>query len=193
MRAYNPLDVDEFARNAARALMGYPAVALPPNESFAGAGVYTLHYNGKFPAYTDIGEETPIYVGKADPPGRRQGRSVVSTHVLHSRLNEHAGSIEAASNLDLADFRCRWLILDPVWIGLTEQALIAQYRPVWNAVVDGFGNHAPGGGRRNQKRSRWDTLHPGRLWAGSLQDRGETVAEVVAAIKAHGAVATAGD
>ena len=130
MRAYNPLSVEEIGRNAARALMAYPADVLPPVEAFQGAGVYTLHYAGLSPAYAGIGEDAPIYVGKADSPGRRQGRTSASSQVLHSRLQEHAESIEAATNLDLPDFRCRWLVLDPVWIGLTEQVLIAQYQPI---------------------------------------------------------------
>ena len=169
----------------ARALMEYPADALPPSEPFDGAGVHTLHYSGVFPAYASVGVDVPIYVGKADPPGRRQGRTQSSTPVLYRRLQGHAESIEAASNLNLPDFRCRWLVLDPVWVGLTEQVLIAQYQPVWNVVVEGFGNHDPGGGRRNQRRSRWDTLHPGREWAFSLRDRDETAADVIAAIEAH--------
>ena len=185
MRAYTPLSVDELDRNAARALMEYPADALPPSQAFDGAGVYTLHYTGAFPAYAAIGLDVPIYVGKADPPGRRQGRRQESTVVLHRRLQEHAESIEAATNLDLADFRCRWLVLDPVWIGLTEQVLLAQFQPLWNVVVDGFGNHDPGAGRRNQRRSRWDTLHPGRGWASRLADRGETATDVVTAIAGH--------
>ena len=185
MRAYNPLSVDELGRNAARALIEYPPDVLPPDEAFEGAGVYTLHYSGGFPAYTALAENTPIYVGKADPPGRRQGRaSAIRASVLHRRLQEHAESIDAASNLDLSDFRCRWLVLDPVWIGLTEQVLIAQYQPIWNVAVDGFGNHDPVAGRRNQRRSRWDTLHPGREWAFNLRDSGETAADVAAAIRA---------
>lgn len=186
MRTYNPLSVDELGRNAARALMEYSADPLPPSESFEGAGVYTLHYVGDFSPYDQIGPETPIYVGKADPPGRRQGRTASAQslmNVLSRRLQEHAESINAATNLKLPDFQCRWLVLDPVWIGLTEQVLISEYQPIWNGVVDGFGNHDPGGGRRNQRRSRWDTLHPGREWALNLRDRGETVAEIVATIE----------
>ena len=183
MRAYNPLSVEEIGHNAARALMAYPADVLPPVEAFQGAGVYTLHYAGLFPAYAGIGEDAPIYVGKADSPGRRQGQTSASSQVLHSRLQEHAESIEAATNLDLSDFRCRWLVLDPVWIGLTEQVLIAQHQPIWNAVVLGFGNHDPGEGRRNQRRSLWDTLHPGREWASNLRDRLEKAAEVTDAIE----------
>ncbi len=187
MRAYNPLSVDELGRNAARALMEYPADPLPPGETFEGAGVYTLHYMGDYSPYVDIGIDAPIYVRKADPPGGRQGRAastLSSTHVLSRRLQEHAESIDAASNVNLSDFRCRWLVLDPVWIGLTEQVLISGYQPIWNVVVDGFGNHDPGAGRRNQRRSRWDTLHPGRDWALSLRDRGESAEEIIATIKA---------
>ena len=155
-------------------------------SSFQGVGVYTLHYVGSFSVYADMEDDTPIYVGKADPPGRRQGRGSASsaTTALFRRLSHHAASIMSASNLDLDDFRCRWLVLDPVWIGLTEQVLIAQYQPIWNVVVDGFGNNDPGRGRWNQRRSQWDTLHPGREWAFNLQDRGETAEDVVNAIAA---------
>ncbi len=186
MRAYNPLSLDELGRNAVRALMDYPTDALPPRETFDGAGVYTLHYEGSYHPYSDLGDE-PIYVGKADPPGRRQGRAIASRPVttLYQRLAHHARSIDAAENLILADFSSRWLVLDPVWIGLTEQVLIAEYQPIWNVVVDGFGNNAPGQGRRNQRRSQWDTLHPGREWASDLQDRDETDAEILAAVTEH--------
>ena len=183
-RVYNPLSVDELGRNAARALMGFPAEPLPPEETFEGAGVYTLHYTGDFPPYTDIDPDTPIYAGRADPRGRRQGRARASlfSAPLFERLRQHAGSIESATNLRLRDFSCRWLILDSVWIGLTEQVLIAEYQPIWNTIVDGFGNHAAGGGRLEQRRSLWDTLHPGREWAFRLRESQKTAEEVVAAI-----------
>lgn len=184
MRTYNPLDVDELGRNAAGALMGYPAIPLPP-ERFDGAGVYTLHYTGGFPAYAGMGDEA-IYVGRAEPPGKRQGRRTGPVgRVLHQRLVEHAGSIEHAENLDVDDFRCRWLVIDPVWITLTEQVLIAQYGPVWNAIVDGFGHHDQGRSRRTQKRSRWDTLHPGRPWAALQQDNADSVEAILERIAAH--------
>lgn len=187
MRTCNPLSVDELGRSAALALMGYEPSVLPPDEHFNGAGVYTIHYDGPFPAYADMGNEQPIYVGKAEPSGKRQGRTSArrSSPVLYKRLAEHAGSIRESENLDLDDFRRRWLVLDPIWIGLTEQVMIAQYRPIWNVVVDGFGLHDPGKTRRSQQRSRWDTLHPGRLWAAEHTKREEGREDILAATKAH--------
>ncbi|MXY66596.1 MAG: Eco29kI family restriction endonuclease [Gammaproteobacteria bacterium] len=186
-RRYNPLNVDELGRNAARALICYPLSKLPPPDAFQGCGVYTIHYHGTFPAYTCMGSDEPIYVGKADPPGKRQGR-IATAHnktTLYGRLTHHARSIDSAGNLDLADFTCRWLVLDPVWISLTEQVLIAKYQPLWNVVVDGFGVNDPGKGRRNQKRSQWDTLHPGRPWAAELADNPSTPDTITATIRHH--------
>lgn len=186
-RTYNPLSVDELGRNAVRALMDYPCEALPPSDRFPGAGVYTIHYHGRFPAYQEIPEGAPIYVGKADPPGKRQGAANRQTDepALHGRLRQHANTISQAENLDPGDFCCRWLLLAPVWIELTEQVLIDQYRPVWNVIVDGFGIHAPGKGRGRQARSRWDTLHPGRDFANLLPDRDENTEAIVSAIADH--------
>jgi hypothetical protein len=49
-----------------------------------------------------------------------------------------------------------------------EAELIRRYKPLWNTVVDGFGNHDPGKGRYNQSPSEWDVLHPGRSWVERL-------------------------
>lgn len=187
MRRYDPLDVDELGKNAANALMGHPAAKLPPSEPFDGAGVYTIHYGGDFYAYLGMGEKEPIYVGKVDPRGKRQGRTATQQTgpVLYRRLSEHAASIDSAQNLGLSDFRCRWLVLDPVWIELTEQILIAQYQPVWNAKAGGFGSHHQGGTRTTQRRSRWDTLHPGRPWADGARDRDESAEDILREIAEH--------
>ena len=84
----------------------------------------------------------------------------------------------AASNLDIADFRARWLVMEDIWISLGESAMIRRHTPVWNALLDGFGNHDPGKGRINGVRSKWDTLHPGRPWAGKFPPNPESPAAV---------------
>lgn len=90
----------------------------------------------------------PIYIGKAVPCGWRQGRIDESTsQELYRRLCNHTKSIAAAENLSKDDFLCRFMILENAasnLIGTVEAALIRHYRPLWNSVIDGFGNHDPG-------------------------------------------------
>jgi hypothetical protein len=57
--------------------------------------------------------------------------------------------------------------------------LIRRHSPVWNSLVDGFGNHDPGSGRHAGVRSQWDTLHPGRLWADRLVESSTTSDSIV--------------
>ena len=55
-----------------------------------------------------------------------------------------------------------------------ESLLISTFKPVWNRMLDGFGNHDPGAGRYNGLRPLWDLLHPGRSWADKCRVREET-------------------
>lgn len=174
--AFNPLDRVELGRSVGRALLLSPCEALPPKR-FAGAGIYAVYYQGDFKAYRPVALprcEWPIYVGKAMPPGARKGLIGLDASPgakLHQRLREHARSVGGVTNLHGGDFRCRYLVVDDIWIPLAERLLIGHYRPLWNGVVDGFGIHAPGGepggttGRAGQQKSLWDTLHPGRRFA----------------------------
>ena len=111
-----------------------------PPEPFSGAGVYALYYLGDFPAYEVLAEVNrngqyacPIYVGKAVPDGARkggQGDDVDPGTALFKRLTDHAKSLDAATNLKLEDFRCRFLSVDDIWIPLTESLLIERFNPV---------------------------------------------------------------
>ncbi len=151
-----------------------PVMPLPPRSKFEGTGAYAIYYRGQFEPYLPLQKlpVCPIYVGKAVPEGWRQGRKTDSEATeLFSRLNQHANSISQVNNLDLKDFTCRFMILAGVEGDLVvpvEAELIRKYRPLWNSVVDGFGNHDPGKGRYEQSKSEWDVLHPGRDWAKRL-------------------------
>ena len=128
----------------------------------------------------------PIYAGKAVPQGARKGNVVLdslSGKDLFKRLSDHRKSIDSVKNLDVRDFYYRYLIVDDIWIPLGESVLIQQTKPLWNNVVDGFGNHDPGSGRGKQLRSPWDMLHPGRGWSEKLPE-GKSVAEIESAVKA---------
>jgi hypothetical protein len=67
--------------------------------------------------------------------------------------------------LKIEDFSYHCIVVDDIWIGLGEALIIQRYKPLWNQVVDGFGNHDPGAGRYGGRRPLWDELHPGRDWA----------------------------
>ena len=45
--------------------------------------------------------------------------------------------------MDIKTFQCRYLVVDDIWIPLGEALLIAKFSPIWNKVVDGFGNPRP--------------------------------------------------
>lgn len=158
-----------------------PAYYLPPPEPFTGTGVYSLYYLGNFDLYkkiacVNITECTqPIYVGKAVPKGWRTAREGSEEDAtLTQRLSEHARSIKQCAGLDIKDFKCRFIILkgeESSMITIVEAALIRKFRPLWNTVIDGFGNHDPGSGRYDQAKSEWDILHPGRAWAERLRGK----------------------
>jgi hypothetical protein len=171
---------ENLGKSVADALLERDLGPLPPPEKFIAAGIYAIYYNGSFKAYAPLIEknraaskrgvsETPIYIGKAVPAGARKGGFGLGASaglVLCNRLVDHADSIrQAKSTLDLRHFRCRYIAVEDIWIPLGESMLIEMFNPLWNKVVDGFGNHDPGKGRYEQQRSFWDVLHPGRPWA----------------------------
>lgn len=175
---FNPLDKTHLAESVSDHLLTRPVVQLPPDR-FQGTGIYAIYYGGPFPAYRKIAETVtddkraiPIYVGKAVPAGSRKGGYELGAdpgEVLYRRLMDHVSSIRSAKNLELADFRCRYLLVDDIWIPLGESLLIERFRPVWNICVDGFGHHDQGRARRGQMKSAWDTLHPGRPWSENVK------------------------
>lgn len=185
---YNPLEKTNLGESVTKALLERPVEPLPSLNSFTGAGIYAIYYAGPLSAYRELAKNNrndrwaaPIYVGKAVPPGARKGGYGLGEtpgEVLFRRLREHAESIEQVENLELADFRCRYLIVDDIWIPLGESLLITMFSPLWNQHLDGFGNHDPGKGRYNQQRSPWDTVHPGRSWAEKLQPNSRTAEQI---------------
>jgi len=68
-------------------------------------------------------------------------------------------------------------------IGTVEAALIRLYKPLWNSVIDGFGNHDPGKGRYEQAKSEWDVIHPGRNWAKRLRGQSPNIYDILIKIE----------
>lgn len=186
---YNPLDYDNLTASVVRELMGKEPSELPLAERFAGAGVYALFYGGSLDFYAPVrspDSSTPIYVGKAVPPGARKGGRGrgASAPALYNRIAEHVASIEAVGNLHLREFRCRYLTVVPLWITMAERFLIEHYQPIWNVCVEGFGLHDPGSGRHAGEISWWDALHPGRPWAARLRPT-RSAEEAISRLERH--------
>ena len=146
---FNPLERKHLGASVAQAMLAQtpqPFAALP---RFEGAGIYAIYYTGPLACYAALsaanrGEKfaLPIYVGKAVPEGARIGGGMGAAGFdLHKRLREHAKSVAQAENLDAADFFCRYLVVEDIWIPLGESLLIAKFAPIWNTTVTGFGNH----------------------------------------------------
>ena len=187
----------ELVKDAIRFFNGTPVHTLPP-ESFLGAGVYALYYIGQNPLYKKYAElnrlsyNYPIYIGKAVPKGWRQARlsddALNQSRELVSRLREHSRSINVGAELSLDDFMCRFVIFEKEssdMIGTIEASLIKLNKPLWNSVVDGFGNHDPGSGRYEQARSDWDVIHQGRTWADKCNGTSTEKSVIVTRIQHH--------
>lgn len=190
---FNPLDKKNLGASVAEAMLSSKVHSFGNLPDFRGAGIYAIYYSGGFEPYREISirnaesKTAPIYVGKAVPAGARKGGGSGTTggRSLFNRLSEHAESIQASENLEVLDFTCRFLVVDDIWIPLGESLLIARYAPLWNSLVDGFGNHDPGKGRYNGMRPRWDVLHPGRDWARKCRDRPESQSEICFEVESY--------
>lgn len=184
---YNPLAKIELARSVEAELLSREVIPLADVPKFAGAGIYVLYYLGPNPLYKPLsGKSAPIYVGRAVPKGARKGETDERSHgtELWDRIQEHRESINQVSDLAIMDFSVRHLVTEELFIPLAERLMLSALKPVWNRIADGFGNHDPGSGRKDQKRSKWDTLHPGRPWAEKLaapKDSRETIMTKIAA------------
>lgn len=188
---YHAPELQGVVKRALTFFEASPVYDLRSLSRFLGVGVYGLYYHGDFSLYRQLAQKSvslqiPIYAGKAVPTGWRSGRSsAVSEPKLYHRLIEHRRSISAAENLNVSDFSCRFIILENLESDLivpVESELIRRSQPLWNTVVEGFGNHDPGKGRYNQAASEWDVVHPGRQWVQKLSGTIPEIARVQAKI-----------
>jgi hypothetical protein len=177
---FDPADPKAIGRMVSIALLAQPLVPLTDVQPAYGSGVYAIYYRGDHPLYVGIsGSETPIYVGKADPANDDASTTREQGAKLTARLLEHAGTIGTAegyaaklpanlSPIRLADFVCRRLVCATNAQLVAEKHLIRTFWPVWNSETKacwGMSKHGDAATTRANKRSPWDVVHPGRLWA----------------------------
>lgn len=177
---FDPADPKAIGRMVSIALLAQPLIPLVDVRPAYGSGVYAIYYRGDHPLYAGIsGSETPIYVGKADPANDDASNTREQGAKLTARLLEHAGTIETAegyagelpphlSPILLADFVCRRLVCATNAQLVAEKHLIRTFWPIWNSETKacwGMSKHGDAAKTRANKRSPWDVVHPGRLWA----------------------------
>ena len=186
---FDPSDPVLMGRFVAMALLAQRREKLSEVKLFYGSGVYAIYYTGDFPEYSNIsGSEHPIYVGKADPAIKGARTAHEQGAKLAGRLAEHCKNISKAENLDDNDFACRYLVVASGWQISAEQHLIWLYQPIWNSetkICYGLGKHGDSSETRGNKRSPWDTMHPGRAWAVSTDEDQMPVSEIRKKLRKH--------
>jgi hypothetical protein len=158
-------------------------------NAFYGSGIYAIYYTGNsFPAYAPLsGSETPIYVGKANPVDPYAETTVQQGLSTFKRLSEHKKTIEAGG-FDPADFQYRCASVQSGLQDAVEGFLIRLFTPLWNketSIAHGFGKHGDASTTRANRRSPWDTLHPGRRWAESTTEDQVTKDRILESIHQH--------
>lgn len=187
---FDPTDPNTAGRVVALTLVAQDRHSLAAIPDFYGAGVYAIYYKGDFAPYANLsGTDHPIYVGKADPDNPAAKDAVSQGTKLSGRLNEHAKSIrKAISTLSIDDFECRFLIVQTGFQKSAEDYLINFFKPIWNSetkICFGLGKHGDSSETRGNKRSPWDTLHPGREWADASTENQKAPALILQQIAAH--------
>lgn len=187
---FDPSSPRVVGRFTALAMLAQARAPLGLVPRFYGSGVYVIYYRGEFPPYAPIsGSETPIYVGQAAPAqqGARTARD--QGERLAARLNEHRKNIaKAGTTLSLADFEARFLVVQSGWETAAEDYLIHLFRPIWNnetRILYGLGKHGDSALTRANKRSPWDTLHPGRAWAANSVEDASSAERIESELREH--------
>lgn len=188
---FDPSNPKVVGRFVSLALVAQSRIPMSSITRFYGSGVYAIYYVGDFEPYKFISKsETPIYVGQAAPSISNARTPSEQGEKLSGRLIEHFKNIsKAVTTLSISDFEYRALVVQSGWETAAEDYLIHLFRPIWNSetqLVYGLGKHGDAASTRSNKRSPWDTLHPGRIWASdlSLQDA-KSIARIQQELNAH--------
>lgn len=191
---FDPSEFKVTAHVAATALLAQDRHSLTSDPTHYGSGIYALFYNGDLPFYEPIkNTDTPIYVGSASPKKHDAANADEQGSTLISRISDHKRSIQCVQsseggNLSVADFDYRCLVVSSGWELAAEMYLIRFFKPVWNKEVKictGFGKHGDSSETRGNRKSLWDTIHPGRHWASNSPDNARSPADIYASILGH--------
>ncbi len=187
---FDPSDPKVIGRFVSLALVAQDKISLAAVDKVYGSGVYAIYYSGNFEPYKPISSsETPIYVGQASSKDKGAKTPQEQGPKLSNRLVEHQKNIiKAISTLDVNDFRFRSLVVQTGWETAAEDYLIHLFRPIWNnetKILYGLGKHGDSSTTRANKRSPWDTIHPGRKWAESSNEDAKSEDLILSQLEEH--------
>lgn len=187
---FDPSNPKVIGRFTALAMVAQDRLPLADLGKFYGSGVYAIYYRGDYEPYRPLsGTETPIYVGQAAPSQPNAHAARDQGPRLAARLNEHRKNIaKASTTLNLADFDARFLVVQSGWETAAEDYLINLFQPIWNSetnILYGLGKHGDDAATRANKRSPWDTLHPGRRWAAKSIEDARSVDLIINDLRRH--------
>ncbi|MEZ5305096.1 MAG: Eco29kI family restriction endonuclease [Verrucomicrobiales bacterium] len=159
---FNPLDRKTSGKASSKRCSKAMHCRLPKSAP-RGAGISQFTTGARLalsPAFRTqlrTGSHYPIYVGKAVPKGGRKGAVPPSpeNQTPFARLTDHKESIEATGTLDINEL-CSGALWSTISGYPLANPVIQKFQPLWNIVVEGFGNHDPGKGRYQGRRPLWD-------------------------------------
>ncbi|MGW4694894.1 Eco29kI family restriction endonuclease [Kitasatospora cineracea] len=170
--SFDPLRPENLVRSVVQRLRAGRVHELAEAASWAKKpGIYAIFYTGDNWLYAPVsGSAIPLYVG-AVQSASGAGKAYFKQPTVGQRLEEHRRTLEQSRDLDPRDFKFQVLFIDDLFMGATIDELTAEFKPLWNTTIDGFGNRNPGKARR-LPRSKWHELHAGPdSWAAALESR----------------------
>ncbi|MBI9085758.1 MAG: Eco29kI family restriction endonuclease [Desulfobacterales bacterium] len=126
-------------------------------------------------------------MGKADSRNPQAETVEEQGQALYTRLKEHSKSMTKA-DLPLADFYFRAAPIQTGMQAAVEDFMIRLFRPIWNKEIKicyGIGKHGDSASTRANKRSPWDTMHPGRKWAADTELDQMSLQEIESRVAEH--------
>jgi hypothetical protein len=122
-----------------------------------------------------------------NPPFTSAETAFHQNPAIWKRLKEHRRSI-IADGLNQVEFRCRHVVIQSGMESAVEDFMIRLFKPIWNKEIKvcfGIGKHGDDAKTRVNKRSPWDTMHPGRKWADATSDDQASRDVIIQRIASH--------
>ena len=103
-------------------------------------------------------------------------------------MEKYATTTNNSKQLRIEDFEYRRLVVASNAQTASEEHLLRIFKPIWNEdykICWGISKHGDSAKTRANRRSPWDTMHPGRKWAFDSAEDKKPLSEILADIREH--------